>query len=119
MASVNLYAPFPLLTPLPVSYVCQVEAAAYSVHSPIYTDNASLEKDGDAKLRGFFHDRMMDTLVAKGFKVRPHPSTFSSHHKDMNRILVPSIPFIEPPHFLTPPFLRSPRRSWTSAARRA
>lgn len=52
----------------------QVEAAAFSVHSPIYTDNKALEREGDAKLRGYFHDRMMDVLVNRGFKVR-HATT--------------------------------------------
>lgn len=50
--------------------VLKVEAAAYSVHSPIYTSNAKeLEKAGDSKLRGYFHDRMMDMMKASGFKV--------------------------------------------------
>jgi len=48
-----------------------VEAAAYSVHSPIYTgNNKVLEREGDDKLRGNFHQRMMDMLKTSGFQVR-------------------------------------------------
>jgi hypothetical protein len=52
----------------------EVEAAAYTVHSPIFTeDNKLLEKDGDAKLRSNFHHRMCDVLRDNGFKVRSMP----------------------------------------------
>jgi predicted O-methyltransferase YrrM len=43
--------------------------AAYAVHSNIYTGSPkTLEKEGDAKLRGNFHDRMVDMLREYNFK---------------------------------------------------
>jgi hypothetical protein len=51
-------------------FLPQVEAAAYSVHAPIYTSGPKeLEREGDSKLRGFFHDRMITMLSERGFKV--------------------------------------------------
>ena len=56
----------------------QVEAAAYTVHAPIYTSSMKeLEREGDQKLRGFFHEKMTEMLAKSGFKVRQTPHRMS------------------------------------------
>ncbi|CAM9486979.1 unnamed protein product [Heterosigma akashiwo] len=46
----------------------EVEAAAISVHAPIFADPGELRADGDDTLRQNFHDRMMQVLDEAGFR---------------------------------------------------
>lgn len=59
-----------MLTRVRTHTIARIQAA-YAVHSNLFTGSTkTLEKEGDSKLRGNFHDRMIDMLREYNFRPR-------------------------------------------------